>query len=79
MDRPLRKVAVALVTTAGVHRKVAVVVQRGIEMCGVPTVLITVAPEESRMMRPPRAICPVGFTLGHSRGHLTSLRSSAVC
>ncbi len=37
-------------------------------MRGVPTVLITVRPEESRIMRPPRAISPRGFTLGHSLG-----------
>lgn len=37
-------------------------------MRGVPTVLITVSPESSRIMRPPRAICPVGFPLGHSLG-----------
>jgi hypothetical protein len=37
-------------------------------MRGVPTVLITVRPEESRVMRPPRAIYPRGFTLGHSLG-----------
>lgn len=37
-------------------------------MRGVPTVLITVRPQESGIMRPPRAICPVGFTLGHSLG-----------
>lgn len=33
-----------------------------------PTVLITVRPEESRIMRPPRAMCPVDFTLGHNLG-----------
>lgn len=37
-------------------------------MRGVPTVLITVRPDESRIMRPPRALCPVGFALGHSLG-----------
>ena len=37
-------------------------------MRGVPTVLFTVQPDESRVMRPPRAIFPVGFSLGHSLG-----------
>lgn len=65
-----RSQADAVVVTGGCpfcHR-VAVVIQREIEMRGVPTVLITVAPEESRLMRPPRAICPVGLPLGRSLG-----------
>ena len=33
-----------------------------------PTVLITLAPEDSREMGPPRAVYPVGFTLGDSLG-----------
>ena len=37
-------------------------------MRGIPTVLITVRPQESRIMRPPRAMYPVGFELGHSLG-----------
>lgn len=37
-------------------------------MRGIPTVLITVAPEESVVMRPPRALCPGGYPLGHSLG-----------
>jgi len=37
-------------------------------MRGLPTVLITVAPEESALMRPPRALWPVGFKLGSSLG-----------
>lgn len=45
-----------------------VTVQRMIEMIGVPTVLITVEPEESRQARPPRALCPKGFVAGHSLG-----------
>jgi hypothetical protein len=35
---------------------------------GLPTVLITVGPEASRMMRPPRAIYPKGFKIGNSLG-----------
>jgi hypothetical protein len=45
-----------------------VTVQRAIEMLGVPTVLITVEPEESAQARPPRALCPQGFIAGHSLG-----------
>lgn len=37
-------------------------------MLGVPTVLITVEPEESAQARPPRALCPRGFIAGHSLG-----------
>ncbi len=45
-----------------------VTVQRAIEMLGIPTVLITVEPEESAQARPPRALCPRGFVAGHSLG-----------
>jgi hypothetical protein len=45
-----------------------VTVQRAIEMLGIPTVLITVEPEESAQARPPRALCPTGFVAGHSLG-----------
>jgi hypothetical protein len=45
-----------------------VTVQRAIEMQGIPTVLITVEPEESAQARPPRALCPKGFIIGHSLG-----------
>lgn len=38
-------------------------------MAGIPTVLITVDPEGSGTMRPPRAICPRGFHYGHSLGN----------
>jgi hypothetical protein len=37
-------------------------------MRGIPTVLITVSPEVSAQMRPPRAICPKGFQIGNSLG-----------
>ena len=43
-------------------------VQREIEMRGIPTVLITVSPEVSAQMRPPRAIYPRGFKIGNSVG-----------
>ena len=65
-----RSQADAVVLTGGCpfcHR-VATVVQREIESRGVPTVFITVRPEETQIMRPPRAFCPAGFPLGHSLG-----------
>lgn len=37
-------------------------------MQGIPTVLITVEPEESAQARPPRALCPRGFVAGHTLG-----------
>jgi hypothetical protein len=45
-----------------------VTVQRAVEMLGIPTVLITVEPEESAQARPPRALYPRGFIAGHSLG-----------
>src|ERR1041384_7029718 len=61
----------AVVLTGGLpsvcHRTV-VAVQREIEMKGSPTVLITVSPEVSAQMRPPRALYPKGFKIGNSVG-----------
>jgi D-proline reductase (dithiol) PrdB len=61
----------AVVLTGGCpsvcHRTIAVV-QREIEMKGIPTVLITVSPEVSAQMRPPRALYPKGFKIGNSVG-----------
>ncbi len=37
-------------------------------MLAIPTVLITLVPEASRQMGPPRAIHPVGFMLGDCLG-----------
>jgi D-proline reductase (dithiol) PrdB len=37
-------------------------------MLAIPTVLITLLPEASRPMGPPRALHPVGFTLGDCTG-----------
>ncbi len=37
-------------------------------MRGIPTVLITVSPEVSAQMRPPRAIYPKDFKIGNSLG-----------
>jgi len=45
-----------------------VAVQREIEMRGISTVLITVSPEASRQMRPPRALYPRDFKIGNSLG-----------
>ena len=43
-------------------------VQREIELRGLSTVLITVSPEASQQMRPPRALYPRGFKLGNALG-----------
>lgn len=37
-------------------------------MRGIPTVLVTVSPEVSAQMRPPRALYPNGFKIGNSFG-----------
>ncbi|HEX8087419.1 MAG TPA: hypothetical protein VF762_01110 [Blastocatellia bacterium] len=37
-------------------------------MRGLSTVLITVSPEASRQMRPPRALYPKGFNIGNAVG-----------
>jgi hypothetical protein len=37
-------------------------------MRGIPTVLITVSPDVSAQMRPPRALYPKGFKIGNSLG-----------
>jgi hypothetical protein len=37
-------------------------------MLGLPTVLVTVSPQVSEQMRPPRAIYPNGFKIGNSLG-----------
>lgn len=42
--------------------------QRMIELVGIPTVVITVEPEETLQARPPRALAPRGFVAGHSLG-----------
>jgi D-proline reductase (dithiol) PrdB len=45
-------------------------------MRGIPTVLITVSPEVSAQMRPPRALYPKGFKVGNSLGrpHMRALQ-----
>jgi D-proline reductase (dithiol) PrdB len=37
-------------------------------MKGIPTVVITVSPEVTAQMRPPRALYPNGFKIGNSLG-----------
>ena len=37
-------------------------------MIGLPTVVVTVEPEETAQARPPRALYPKGFVAGHSLG-----------
>lgn len=59
-----------VILTAGCplcHRTV-VTIQREIEMRGIPTVLITLVPDGSRQMGPPRAVHPVNFLLGNAVG-----------
>ncbi|MGH9580029.1 MAG: glycine/sarcosine/betaine reductase selenoprotein B family protein, partial [Terriglobales bacterium] len=60
----------AVVLTAGcpVCHRVAVAVQREIEGKGIPTVSITVVPDETKLMRPSRAIYPVGHIPGKVLG-----------
>jgi hypothetical protein len=61
---------VVLVTAGcpGVCHRSAVHLQRAIEMRGIPTVAITVSPDNTQQMRPPRAIYPSGFQLGRVVG-----------
>ena len=49
-------------------------------MRGIPTVLITVSPEVSAQMRPPRALYPKGFKPGNSLGrpHMRELQRSVL-
>ena len=42
--------------------------QRTLEMVGLPTVVVTVEPEETAQARPPRALYPKGLVAGHSLG-----------
>jgi D-proline reductase (dithiol) PrdB len=69
-DEIERSQADAVLLTGGwpVCHRVIVAAQREIEAKGIPTVLITVVPEESRLMRPPRAVYPKGQQLGRVLG-----------
>ncbi|HVB22905.1 MAG TPA: glycine/sarcosine/betaine reductase selenoprotein B family protein [Ktedonobacteraceae bacterium] len=66
----LRSKADGVILTAGcpLCHRVVCAIAREVEMTGIPTVLITVAPEQSKQSRPPRAIAPVHFQLGNSLG-----------
>lgn len=66
----LHSKADGVVLTAGcpLCHRVVVAIQREVEMLGIPTVLITVAPEQSQQAGPPRAIAPQHFKLGNSLG-----------
>jgi hypothetical protein len=37
-------------------------------MQGIPTIVVTLDKEQTSLMRPPRAIHPIGFEFGHSLG-----------
>ena len=65
-----RSKADGVILTAGcpLCHRVVCAIAREVEMTGIPTVLITVAPEQSKQSGPPRAIAPVHFKLGNSLG-----------
>lgn len=50
-------------------------------MRGIPTVLITVSPEVSKQMRPPRALYPRAFKIGNSLGRpeMADLHKKVLC
>jgi D-proline reductase (dithiol) PrdB len=60
----------AVLLTGGCRlcHRVVVTLQRAVEMLGIPTVVITVEPEETAQARPPRALRPRGFAAGYSLG-----------
>jgi D-proline reductase (dithiol) PrdB len=60
----------AVVVTAGCRacHRTAAAVQRAVEMLGIPTVAITVEPEETGQAFAPRALWPVGFAPGQPLG-----------
>ena len=66
----LRSKADGVILTAGcpLCHRVSVIIQREIEMAGIPTVMIAVSPEQSQQAGPPRIIAPHHFRLGHSLG-----------
>lgn len=74
----VRSNADGVVLTAGcpLCHRVVCTIAREVEMTGIPTVVITVAPEQSMQAGPPRVIAPYHFKLGHSLGgpHQTDLQ-----
>lgn len=74
----LKSKADGVIFTAGcpLCHRVSAIIQREVEMVGIPTVLITVAPDQSQQSGPPRAIAPIHFKLGNSLGgaHQASLQ-----
>lgn len=66
----LRSKADGAIFTAGcpLCHRVSAIIQREVEMLGLPTVLITVAPEQSQQAGPPRVIAPYHFKMGNSLG-----------
>lgn len=66
----LRSKADGVILTAGcpLCHRVAAAIARDVEMVGIPTILITVAPDQSQQAGPPRAIAPIHFKLGNSLG-----------
>ncbi len=66
----LHSKADGVILTAGcpLCHRVMVAIAREVEMVGIPTVVITVAPEQSKQAGPPRAIAPLHFKLGNSLG-----------
>jgi hypothetical protein len=49
-------------------------------MRGIPAVFITVSPEPTRQMRPPRALYPQGFKIGNPLGrpHMRELQKQVL-
>lgn len=67
-----RSDADAVLLTAGcphVCHRMIVAIQREIEMRGIPTIVITVSPDDTKQMGPPRGIYPKAFAPGAVTGH----------
>ncbi|MEW6730881.1 MAG: glycine/sarcosine/betaine reductase selenoprotein B family protein [Acidobacteriota bacterium] len=60
--------AVLMMAGCPVSHRTICTIQREIELRGISTVLITLKPEESRPLRPPRCLYPMNFRLGHCVG-----------
>jgi D-proline reductase (dithiol) PrdB len=68
IERSRADVVVLTAGCPGVCHRSVVTLQRAIEMRGIPTVAITVSPEATESMRPPRALHPEGFEIGRIVG-----------